>query len=160
MTLLINVPQNLTALQREAIGLDVVDFIIERTKNGLDINNEPFAPYKSSYKNTFEYKIGHGGNSKVNLSLTGEMLGTISIISHGIGYIKLGFEDAEAAKKAKWIQAPSGQKSGKQPPRKFFGISEKDLNKIINRHSSENVSFQTNATRSLADNIVRKILGF
>jgi hypothetical protein len=160
MTLLINVPQALTPVQREAIGLEVINFIIERTKNGLDINNNPFADYKQSYKDTFEYKVGHGGDSTVNLTLTGEMLGTISIINHGTGFIKLGFTDSEAAKKAKWIQTPSGQKAGKQSPRRFFGISQKDLNKIVARNQSDETAFQTNATRSLSQDLVRRILGF
>lgn len=160
MTLLINLPQNLNNLQREAIGLDVIDFIIERTKSGVDINHEPFADYKQSYKNTFEYKIGHGGSSDVNLTLTGEMLETITLLSHGVGFIKLGFSDADAAKKAKWISSPTGQKAGKQKPRRFFGINDKDLNKIINRHKNNDVAFQTTATQSLASNAVRKILGF
>ena len=159
MNLLINLPQNLNNLQREAIALDVIQFIIDRTKSGVDINNEPFADYKQSYKDTFEYKIGHGGNADVNLTLTGEMLGTITLLSHGVGYIKLGFSDAEAAKKAKWISSPTGQKAGKQKPRKFFGITDKDLNKIINRHKNNDVAFQTTATSSLAANVVRKILG-
>ena len=160
MTLLINVPQSLNTLQREAVGLEVIEFIIDRTKNGLDINNAPFAGYKQSYKDTFEYKIGHGGDSTVNLTLTGEMLGTISIVNHGVGFVKLGFTDSEAAKRAKWIQAPSGQKAGKQSPRKFFGITQKDLNKIIAKYESSDAAFQINATRSLADNVVRRILGF
>jgi hypothetical protein len=160
MTLLINVPQSLTSVQREAIGLEVIEFIIDRTKNGLDVNGNPFAAYKKSYKETFEYQIGHSGDSGVNLTLTGDMLGNISIINHGVGFIKLGFDDSQAAQKAKWIQAPSGQKQGKQSPRKFFGISEKDLNKIIARNLDGNTSIQTNATRGLADNVVRRILGF
>lgn len=160
MTLLISLPQNLNSSQREAIGLDIIEFIVDRTKNGLDINNQPFAPYKKSYKETFEYKIGHGANSTVNLTLTGELLGTINIISHGVGFVKLGFNDKQAEKKAEWIQSPTGQKFGKQSPRKFFGISEKDLNKIIQKNSSGNTSIETNATKTLSENLVRKILGF
>lgn len=160
MTLLINVPQELSSVQRQAIGLDVIQFIIERTKNGLDINNNPFAEYKQSYKNTLDYKIGHAASDKVNLTLSGEMLGTIRIISHGTGFIKLGFEDSEAAKKAQWVSSPTGQKAGKQSPRRFFGISQKDLNKIINTYKSNERALATAQTKEVADKATRKILGF
>lgn len=160
MTLLINLPSDLNVTQREAIGLDVIQFIKERTLNGLDINNNPFAPYKQSYKDTLDYKIGHGDDPKVNLKLTGEMLGTLSLISHGVGFIKLGFTDQEAAKKAKWIEAPTGQKFGKQPPRRFFGIAEKDLNKIIERYKSADAATITTEANRVADTVLRRILGF
>lgn len=160
MTLTISIPVELNSLQREAIGIDVIDFIIDRTKSGVDMNNSPLASYTKGYKETFEYKIGHGSDSDVNLTLTGEMLGSMVIVSHGAGFIKLGFNDKDAAEKAQWIQSPTGQKAGKQRPRKFFGINDKDLNKIIDRHRSKTTAFSTNATRSLSENIVKRLLGF
>lgn len=160
MTVLINIPKNFNATQREAIGLEIVNFIVDRTEKGLDINGNAFAGYTQGYKETLEYKIGHGADSTVNLRLSGEMLGSISIINHGVGFIKLGFDDSEAAKKAKWIQSPTGQKAGKQPPRKFLGISEKDLNRILEKYKDESAAFNTNATRSLSEDLVRRILGF
>lgn len=160
MTVLISIPTRFNATQREAIGLDIVSRIVERTESGLDINGNPFAPYKQSYKQTLDYQIGHAGSSTVNLTLSGEMLGSISIVGHGPGFIKLGFDDSSAAQKAKWIQAPTGQKSGKQSPRKFLGINEKDLNKILAKYESSDVAFNTNATRDLSENLIRRLLGF
>jgi hypothetical protein len=160
MTTLISIPTSFNATQREAIGIDIINRIVERTEAGLDVNGNPFAPYKQSYKQTLEYKIGHGNSSKVNLTLTGELLGSLSIISHGAGFIKLGFDDSSASEKAKWIQSPTGQKAGKQTPRKFLGISEKDLNKILAKYESSNVAFNTNATRELSENLIRRLLGF
>jgi len=160
MTVLISIPTRFNATQREAIGLDIINRIVERTEAGLDVNGNPFAPYKQSYKQTLDYKVGHGSSSKVNLTLTGEMLGSISIVANGPGFIKLGFDDSSASEKAKWVQAPTGQKAGKQSPRKFLGINEKDLNKILTKYESSDVAFNTNATRDLSENIIRRILGF
>jgi hypothetical protein len=160
MTVLINIPKEFNATQREAIGLEIVNFIVDRTEKGLDINGNAFAGYTSSYKETLEYKIGHGSDSTVNLRLSGEMLGNISILGHGVGFIKIGFDDSESAKKAKWIQTPTGQKAGRQAPRKFLGITEKDLNRILERYKDSSTAFNTNATKSLAQDLVRRILGF
>lgn len=121
LTKTIIIPSEHNKGEREVIGQEIIDFIVRRTGDGLDVNNRPFAGYRPSYD-----KPGI-----VDLEETGQMLGGLSVVSHGPGYITIGFEGQAANDKAVWIQEPTGQKAGKQPPREFLGISAKDLNRIL-----------------------------
>jgi hypothetical protein len=157
MSKLIPIPSELNPDQREAIGQAIITRIRERTSQGLDINGNPFAPYKKGYIETDDFQIAK--SSLVNLRLTGDMLADLVVLSHGKGFIKIGFESEESAEKAKWIENPTGQKAGKQTPRKFVGISDNDLNAIINRFSNRRTALEANVTSSSIQSFVRGILG-
>lgn len=120
---IITIPTRYNASERERIGEEVVRFIKRRTSDGLDVNGRPFAGYRKSYEKT----------GTVNLRLTGDMMSDLEFLSHGPGFIKIGFTSSTTNDKAGWIQNPRGQKSGKQPQREFVGISQSDLNIILER---------------------------
>lgn len=119
------IPKEFTSAQRQDIGEDIVFRIRQRTEDGLAVNNRPFAGYAKSYEK-------HG--ETVDLRFSGDMLADLEVLSHGPGFIKIGFTDRSSDEKAEWIQRPTGQKAGKQPPREFVGISAKDLKTILNRY--------------------------
>lgn len=153
---LISIPQRFNANQREAIGNAIVERIRQRTAAGLDINNEPFAPYKQSYRNTDEFQVAKSGT--VNLRLTGDMMADLEVLSHGPGFIKIGFADNSTNRKADWIESPTGQKAGKQTPRRFVGISNADLSPILARFETESVASATNARSSFISAFVRNLI--
>lgn len=123
-TKVINIPRGYSPNQREQIGNDIVSRIKERTSLGLDVNNRLFAGYSENYEKS----------GRVNLRLSGEMLSGLDVVSHGPGFIRIGFTSSDANDKAAYIQAPRGVKSGKQPVREFVGISQADLNRILRRY--------------------------
>jgi hypothetical protein len=118
------IPNEFTADQREEIGEDIVFHIRQRTESGLSVNNRPFAGYSKNYEKT----------GTVDLRFSGDMMADLEVLSHGPGFIKIGFTDSSSDEKAEWIQKPTGQKAGKQPPREFVGIAAKDLNRILDRY--------------------------
>jgi hypothetical protein len=120
-TKVILIPREYNTNTREMIGQDIVDFIIRRTGDGLDVSNKPFKGYSKSY----------GKPGTVDLEESGDMLSGLAVVDHGPGYITIGFDSTEANDKAAWIQKPEGQKKGKQPPRQFVGISARDLARIL-----------------------------
>lgn len=122
-TKIINIPNGYKSEQRLRIAKDVIDFIRRRTADGLDVNNKFFASYSKNYEKS----------GTVNLKVTGDTLASISLLSHGKGFIRIGFDSEEANNKAAYVQAPRGQKAS-QPKRQFLGISQKDLNKILERY--------------------------
>lgn len=121
---IINIPPQFTAEQRKKIGQDIINRIKDRTSLGLDVNNNLFAAYSPNYEKS----------GRVNLRVSGETLEGLVVLSHGIGFVRIGFNNPTANDKAAYIQAPRGQKAGKQPIRTFVGISQKDLNKILERY--------------------------
>lgn len=119
------IPTGYSASSREKIGLDIIDKIKRRTSEGLDVNNRFFAPYSPEYDKT----------GTVNLKVSGDMLADLSVLSHGDGFIRIGFASSEGNDRAAYIQSPRGRKAGRQPIRTFVGISQSDLNIILERYA-------------------------
>lgn len=118
------IPLGYSAPVRQRIGEDIIEKIKRRTSEGLDVNNKLFAGYSPNYDKT----------GTVNLKLSGDMLAGLSVLSTGDGFIRIGFDSADANDKAAYIQAPRGDKAGRQPIRTFVGISQQDLNIILERY--------------------------
>lgn len=119
----ISIPREFSGTRRKRIGNDIVEFIRSRTKSGLDVSNNLFSGYSKAYSKS----------GRVNLTLTAQMLGNLKLLSHGPGFIRIGFDSGSANDKASWVQHPTGQKSG-SPAREFVGIATTDLTRILDRH--------------------------
>lgn len=120
---IISIPRGYNETQRREIGQEIIRKIKRRTSSGIDINGNLFASYSTNYEKS----------GTVNLSLTGDMLQALEVISTGPGFVRIGFNSRTANDKASFIQSPRGQKTGKQPVRRFVGISPGDLNDILER---------------------------
>lgn len=118
---IIHIPERFSGRQRKQIGEEVVDFIKRRTRSGLDINGNLFAPYSPNYDKS----------GKVDLTLSSQMIESLELLSHGRGYIRIGFSNTKANDKARWSQSPYGKAAGIRPPREFVGISQPDLDRIL-----------------------------
>lgn len=118
------IPEGYPPQVREQIGRDIVDKIKRRTAQGLDVNNGLFAGYSPNYDK----------RGTVNLRVSGDMLAGLTVLSHGDGFVRIGFDSQGANDKAAFIQQPRGEKVGRQPVRQFVGISQQDLNIILERY--------------------------
>lgn len=118
------IPEGYSPATRVRIAEDILRRIRRRTVDGIDISGRLFSSYSKNYDKT----------GTVDLSLSGNMIGDLELLSHGPGFIRIGFTDQDSNDKASYIQSPRGQKRGKQPVRKFIGISQKDLNKILENY--------------------------
>lgn len=117
----IMIPKGYKPRVREKIAKDVIKRILNRTSDGIDINGNLFSGYSKHYEKT----------GRVNLKITGVMLSGLQLISHGSGFIRLGFGNSFANDKASYIQAP---RNNNQPVREFVGISQSDLNTILENY--------------------------
>lgn len=118
------IPEGYDEATRQNIGQDIIAKIRRRTAEGLDVNNRPFAGYSRFYDKS----------GTVDLKVSGDMLAGLTVLSTGIGFIRIGFDSAGSNDKAAYIQQPRGQKVGRQPIRTFVGISQEDLNIILERY--------------------------
>lgn len=117
---IIQIPDRYSGTQRKKIADEVIQFIKRRTQSGIDVNGNLFASYSKSYEKT----------GTVDLTVTEQMLNSLELLSHGKGFIRIGFGNRNANDKASWVQNPRGQKSGTEP-RLFVGISQAELNRIL-----------------------------
>lgn len=119
---------------RLAIAKEVIDFIVERTRDkGLDKDNRKLAGYSKSYKKSLDFKIAGKNNNKVDLTLTGEMLDSLKLLKDSKGEIVIGYDKSEKELNGKVEGNRLGTYGNDKPvakPRDFLGITKKDLKEI------------------------------
>jgi hypothetical protein len=133
----ITLPKSYTPMERQAIAKEIVDLIRKRTQEeGVDRRGKPFASYSASYVKSLNFKIAGKSKKDVNLTLSGDMMGALDVISDSPGKVIIGFENGsqENGKADGNIRGTYGQKSQVGPRRDFLGISKQDLQRILDRY--------------------------
>lgn len=120
----IEAPNDFTIGMRKALGKEVVEFIRRRTESGKDKNDKRFIKYSKAYINSKAFKIAGKSPSKVNLTLSGDMLIALDVLSHKEGPISIGFKEGSEE---------NARADGNVKKRDFMGIKDKDLNKLIDK---------------------------
>ena len=125
----VKIETSLKPKERIALSEAIINYIQNRTMDGLDKNLEKFEKYKASYA---AFK-GVGVND-VDLVMSGSMLGDLKLLSHSNGELNIGYEKgSESNGKAEGnIKGTYGQPSPVQKPRDFLGISNEEVDALIN----------------------------
>lgn len=139
--------------QREKIAIDpkytsddrieladrILEFIRSRTEKGKDKKNKSFAGYSDSYKNSLDFKIA-GKSSKVDLTLSGDMLIEMDLLSQKKGQLLIGFENGseENARADGNITGSYGGSANPKKARDFLGITKKDLIAVQKKFDKDN----------------------
>jgi len=132
----IKLPKTIKPKERVALADVLLTHIVTRTLNGEDKNNKKFKNYTEKYADIKGVDI-----SDVDLTLDGEMLEALELVSHKSGEITIGYKDPsdELAGKVEGNRRGTyGQSkpiSGKA--RDFLGITQDDLNLIIDAYEVE-----------------------
>ena len=126
---------------KEAIAQAIIDRITERTQggDGLRFSRNGSAtpvtlksPYSKTYSETIEFKAAGKSTRKVNMTLTGDMLASVDVMSVGGNTIRFGITDAtQVAKAYNHIVGDT------VPARPWFGISKSELEDIVSGFRSE-----------------------
>lgn len=132
----VTIPPEYGPTERQAIATEVVDFIVKRSKDGLDKDNKPFKGYSESYKKSLDFKIAGKSSGDVNLTLSGDMLGALDILNHKKGELIIGYENGseENGKADGNIRGTYGNSKSVGPKRDFLGIAKKDLKLILDKY--------------------------
>lgn len=118
-----------TAL-KNAIAQDAIDMIIERTKSGKSVYGGNLkSPYSEAYADSLEFKSFGKSKTQVNMTLTGNMLGTMDVLDDSGNKIKIGWNDGEES--AKSYNHNVGDTVPKRP---FFGLNSSDLNRLRDKY--------------------------
>jgi len=151
----ISVPKDLSPRAQKALGEKLIAYIKERTDNGIDKDGSRFSKYSESYVKSQAFKNAGKSKNDVNLRLSEEMMNSLQVLSSGSGYIELGYEpNSSANDKARWSEA-----SDNGPSRKFLGVKDSELQKLVAATVLENSSLSTEEEDALAAAITSSILG-
>lgn len=112
------------ATVRQAIGQDIIDTIVSRTKDNKDVNGSPFKKYSKDYINSLKFKA-FGKTEDVDMTLSGDMLSSMQVIKTNSNTIEIGFDDE--LNNAKAYNHNFGDTV---PKREFFDITNNELESI------------------------------
>jgi hypothetical protein len=136
----ISIPKGYESDERRSIGLDIIERIIDRTKQGKGKDNKDFsgeaAKYSDSYKKSFDFKLA-GKGSTVNLSLSGEMLNAMEVLETSDGEITIGYRANDKFNNDKAegnILGSYGGKPNAAKARDFLGITEDEMSTILKKY--------------------------
>jgi hypothetical protein len=134
---------------RQQIGRDIIVYIKDRTAQGLGIGRQVLGKYSQNYKDTREFQIAKSGESKVNLTLTGDMLNSIEILDASIaGRIEIGIDGGFEADKAEWVQEKGYN---------FLGVTEAELSDIVSEYQATDEDAQL-ARNEIGESFAREFL--
>ena len=142
----IEIPDEYGPDERAAIGKDIVEFIRQRSEDGVGVKetargwkNVPFPAYSKTYKESLDFKIA-GKTNKVNLTLSGDMLIALDVLNHRPGEITIGYRKGDREENDKAEGNITGSYGGSPNPKKarnFLGISASDLREILDQYKGD-----------------------
>jgi hypothetical protein len=129
----LTVPKGLSKRQRAEIADLVIEYMVDRTLKGKDVDGKRFPKYSKAYTESLDFKNAGKSRSKVNLQLSGDMLAAIDLIENLDGKIIVGIDSAsdEAGRAEGNILGSYGGEPDPSRARKFLGIDKTRLKKII-----------------------------
>jgi len=121
---------------RQAVGQSVIDYMVERVKSGRGFGNKQLKPkYSDEYTESDEFKaFGKSKAGPVNMTLTGQMLDSITLLDDNEDEIKIGIDDPDETPKA--FNHQTGDSPG-MPKREFFGLSNAELKDLKGKLKGE-----------------------
>jgi phage gpG-like protein len=132
----VEIPKKIGPGDREVLADEIMDYIRDRvTKKNLDKKNDPLPGYSDAYAKSLNFKIAGKSKSDVNLTLSGDMLGALTLLSHSPGKLLIGFENGsnENAKADGNIRGTYGKSKPVGPKRDFLGLTREDLDRILTK---------------------------
>lgn len=126
-------PADYDAEDAHTVAEEILNFIVERSKKGYGSDGDKFPGYSASYMKSNSFKLG-GKSSKVNLTLSGEMLDSLEVLQAKRGKIVIGFpKDSEMNGRAEGniLGTYGTSKPNPDKARNFMELSGKELAKII-----------------------------
>jgi hypothetical protein len=155
----VNIATGIKPKDRVALSEAIINYIQNRTLDGLDKNLEPFIKYTAGYA-----KFKGVGVNDVDLTFSGDMLLDMKLLSHKNGELTIGFEKGSQSNgKAEGnIKGTYGQSSPVNKGRDFLGISDEEVAALIDNVDIDETSFSGLSDAEidkLARDAAREILG-
>lgn len=137
----IKIPKGYTERERKIIGEEMVQRIIERSRQERkDKNGETFAGYSEQYANSLDGRnAGKRKGQAANLTLTGEMLDSLSYVKSNDGEVVIGYKrgtPSEVLARAEGnVTGQYGKNKAK--PRDFMGLTKEEREAILKDYPIE-----------------------
>lgn len=130
----IPIPDDLKPAQRAELADLIIEHIVDRTQRGLDKDGKRFPGYSKSYIKSLDFQNAGKSKSKVDLTLSGDMLAALTLLSEKKGVLKIGYERGaqENGRVEGNILGSYGGSPNRSKSRNFLGIQPSKLKELIN----------------------------
>lgn len=140
----IRIPTGFAPKVRKEIGQEIVELIRKRSESGMGVSKDSsgnfrhkkFPPYSKMYAESLDFAIAGKSKGEVNLTLSGDMLVALDVLSHSNGAITIGFEaGTEENDRAEGnIKGAYGGSPNPRKARNFLGITPGELAGILAKY--------------------------
>lgn len=126
---------------KQAIAQAMIDRMTARTENGKGLKFtsggnarevDLHKPYSKEYVNSLEFKAAGKKRNDINMTLKGDMLASVDVLSTTGNKIKIGIDD-----ELQILKAYNHITGDTVPSRPWFGVSKKDLDEIGQEFESD-----------------------
>jgi hypothetical protein len=147
----VQISDSLKPKDRVALSDAIIEYIKQRTLDGLDKNLEPFNKYTKAYA---DFK-GVGVND-VDLTFSSEMLSDLKLLSHKKGEVIIGYEKGSTSngKADGNIRGTYGKPFPVTKGRDFLGISQEELSALEDTIDAE---IPVDEIRNLTDDEIEEL---
>ena len=127
------VPKDLDDDAREQLADDIIETIRRRTEKGVDKSGRRFPAYSEGYVDSLDFKIAGKSKTRVDLTLSGDMLAALTVLDSRPGKIVIGFEDGspENARADGNIRGSYGGSPNPSKARDFLGLPPAELARLL-----------------------------
>lgn len=129
----IELPDDLSAKDRRAVGKELLEFIRKRTASGRGKGSGTFPKYSKEYTQSLDFRNARKSAGKVNLKLSGDMMAALDVLSHKKGQLIYGFKNkTEENDRAEGnILGSYGGSPNASKVRDFMGLDKNEVNAIV-----------------------------
>lgn len=136
--------RNASSLKQQ-IGQALIDKMVERVESGTGIvfdgsgrgrRKKLRSPYSDEYADSLEFQAAGKNASRVNMTLSGDMLGAIDVLSATGNRVVIGIDDPDEAAKAHGHQTGKNNTVPKMK-RPFFGLNQTEINQVLAEFKSD-----------------------
>lgn len=129
----LSIPKGLGDDERAALADDIIESIRRRAEKGIDKNGDRFPKYSKSYVDSLDFKIAGKSASRVDLTLSGDMLAALTLLDSRPGKLTIGFEKGseENGRADGNIRGSYGGSPNPSKARDFLGLPPAELSRLL-----------------------------
>ena len=143
--------------QRLAIASDIVEYIRDRASRGEVPGKKT---YSKGYADSLDFRIAGKSESKVDMTLSGDMLTELDILGEKSGEILIGYDRSsdQYGKAEGNILGSYGGKANKKNARPFLNLTDKEIRDILKDYPLNNPKLlaKTTEDRLTSDSVLEE----
>ena len=133
---------DLTSDEREKLEEEILEHIRDRTEGGQGVRRRgrgfslySFPGYSKAYTKSLDFRIAGKSSGNVDLTLSGDMLAAMDVLSSNKNKIRVGFDaGSEENDRAEGNQLGSyGGRPKARRARRFLGLTKSELEQLVDR---------------------------